>query len=127
MHTYIHVYILQPKAYKDFYVVFRAISGERKELEIFNNERRFHEGSPPKLLVDLNDAVAIHVMNGKRSEFYVELNDGGMCLFEAKNPEDSLDWVSCLNAVLFAKGPNGGRVDVCLSVCLRGKREGERG
>jgi hypothetical protein len=110
------VYILQPKAYKDFFVVFRAVSGERKELEIFNNERRFHEGSPPKLLVDLNDAVAIHVMNGKRSEFYAELNDGGMCLFEAKNPDDSLDWVSCLNAVLFAKGPNGGIYSGC--VCL---------
>ena len=100
--------VLQPKTYKEFFIVFRAVSGERKELEIYSNERRFLEAAPPKLLIDLKDATGVHVLNGKRSEFYVELSDGGMCLFETKSPEESMEWVSCLNAVLYAKGPNGG-------------------
>ena len=99
---------MQPKTYKDFYIVFRAVSGERKELEIYSNERRFADAGPPKLIVDLKEVAGVHVINGKRNEFYVEKLDGGMGLFETKSPDESMDWVSCLNAVLFAKGPNGG-------------------
>ena len=99
-------------------MVFRAVSGERKELELYSNEKRFLDGGPPKLIVDLLEVVAIHVLNGKRNEFYVEVSDGGMCLFETKSPDESTDWVSCLNAVLFAKGPNGGELCVCVCVCV---------
>ena len=106
-------YALQPKTYKEFYLVFRAVSGERKELELYSNEKRFLDAGPPKLIVDLLEVVAIHVLNGKRNEFYVEVSDGGMCLFETKSPDESTDWVSCLNAVLFAKGPNGGELCLC--------------
>ena len=79
-------------------------------LDYYLNEKKFADVAPPKGSVSLRDAASLQLHNpDRKNQFCVEMSDGGMCFFETRADTESHQWMSCLNAVLFGKGTNGGQ------------------
>lgn len=98
---------VQPKSAKSVFVVFRATHTGDKILHIYSNDKKFVEGENPKWRVYLQDASSVYFLQGKRS-FCVSMSDGGLLFLDANSLEEADEWVRCLNAVLYAKGIEGG-------------------
>lgn len=94
-------------SYKELFVVFRAPSGTEKFLDFYQNDRKYTEAGPPKWSVDLSSVTSVNQYNDNRVCFYLELEEGGACLFEARTVEAADEWTSCFNAVLFTRGAHG--------------------
>ena len=58
--------------------------------------------------MNLVEASSVYFLTDKKC-FCISLNDGGLLFLDASTLEEADEWVRCLNAVLFAKGINGGQ------------------
>lgn len=100
---------MQPKSSsKPLFLVFRATHNGDKILHIYSNDKKYHEAENPKYRVYLNEATSVYFLTDKRS-FCVSMSDGGLLFLDSHSLEDAMEWVRCLNAVLYAKGTGGGR------------------
>lgn len=84
-----------------------------KILHAYTNEKKYHEAENPKWKVYLHDATSVYFLTDKKS-FCVSMGDGGLLFLDASTLEEAEDWVRCLNAVLYAKGINGGKSSALL-------------
>lgn len=101
-------FLLQPKNFKEFWFVFRALESDEKILEYYINERKFLEGLP-KGMIHLSDVKSVQKHDpDKKNQFSIEMVDGSICFFEVGSSHEAEEWTTCLNAVLFGRGPNGG-------------------
>lgn len=102
----------QPKGFKDFWFAFRSRNSGEKLFEYYPTEKKFQELAVPKGMVHLNTASSVQAHNPERpQQFCIEMKDGNVCFFEAGSTYEAQEWVSCLNAVLFGRGPNGGQLN----------------
>ena len=97
---------LQPKVFKEFWFVFRALIGGDKILEYHQNEKKFQEcAAYPKGVLHLESALAVSYHNPeKKQQFSIELAGGSIIFLEATSQSLAREWMNCLNAVLFGKG-----------------------
>ena len=103
----------QPKGFKDFWFAFRSRNTGEKIFEYYPTEKKFQELAVPKGMVRLNTASSVQAHNPERpQQFCIEMKDSNVCFFEAGSLYEAQEWVSCLNAVLFGRGPNGGQLSV---------------
>ena len=90
--------------------MFSALESGEKALFHYPSEARYKEskaGYKGKIL--LADAVTVQCHDPeKKQQLMVAMRDGGVAFFEAASAEEALEWSTCLNAVLFGKGPSGG-------------------
>ena len=89
-------------------MVFRAIHTGDKILQVYSNDKKFLEAENPKWKVYLNEATSVYFLADQRS-FCVSMSDGGLLFMDASSLEEAEEWLRCLNAVLYAKGINGGK------------------
>lgn len=96
----------QPKVFKEFWFVFRALVGGDKILEYHQNEKKFQEcAAYPKGVLHLGSALAVSYHNPeKKQQFSIELAGGSLIFLEAATQAIAREWMTCLNAVLFGKG-----------------------
>lgn len=99
-------FLFQPKAFKEFWFVFRSLNGGEKVLEYHQSERKFQEcAAYPKGVVHLGNAQTVSYHNPeKKQQFSLELHDGTLIFLEASSESLAREWMNCLNAVLFGKG-----------------------
>ena len=111
----------QPKGFKEFWFVFRALESGDKLLEYYQNERKYHDKGPSKGWIPLREANFVqHHDLEKKHLFCIEFREQSVAFFEAMSTDESEDWMQCLNAVLFGKGPRGGK-GRCMSSHLEWK------
>ena len=101
---------LQPKNFKELWFVFRSHESGEKAFYYYSNEQKAKENKTAyKGVLALTAVNCIQRHDPERKQqFLIEMTDGGMCFFEASSPYDAQEWVTCLNAVIFGKGPSGG-------------------
>ena len=104
----------QGKGFKDFWFVFRSRDGGEKLFEYYATEKKFQERAVPKGVIYLGTAsnVKAHSQE-RRQQFCIEMTDDTVFFFEAGSVYNAQEWISCLNAVLFGRGPNGGQFTLC--------------
>lgn len=104
----------QPKGFKDFWFVFRSRDGGEKLFEYYATEKKFQERAMPKGVIHLGTASSVKAHSQeKRQQFCIEMTDDAVFFFEAGSVYNAQEWISCLNAVLFGRGPNGGQFASC--------------
>ena len=110
----------QPKAFKEFWCVFRALDTGRKILDYYTNEAKFIETPAEyKGSIPLQPAVSVQAHNpDKRQQFCIECSDGVVHLFEASSIHDAEEWVLCMCAVLFGKNTSGGELAIIIARLL---------
>ena len=84
---------------------------------MYTSEKKFHEMDDPKWEVYLRDATSVYFLSDKKS-FCIAMSDGGLLFMDAISLTEAEEWVRCFNAVLYAKGIDGG-VCVCVCVCFK--------
>ena len=100
------IHPMQPKTFKEFWFVFRALDGGAKILEYHQNERKFLDcPAYPKGVLHIGSGQAVSYHNPeKKQQFSIELADQSIIFLEAATAQLAREWMACLNAVLFGKG-----------------------
>lgn len=82
--------------------------------EYYATEKKFQERTVPKGVIGLSTAsnVKAHSQE-RRQQFCIKMTDDTVLFFEAGSVYNAQEWISCLNAVLFGRGPNGGQFIPC--------------